>query len=133
MSEIADRIRNQVAQRRQRRTVVERDVPGYGTVRFRQVDADQYLEAASAKGTGPWLRALVAASVVDEGDRPVFASADELAGITMEDLRPLSDIATEVNKADLDAAKKNSTTAPPSDSSSTSPSGSEEKKPASSS
>lgn len=107
---MAGTIRERLAGKKAR--VVEGKADGVGPVRLRVLPSDTVLDMVQRKDQNKSMLEFVAACLVDEQDRPVFAKAAEVGELDWPTIIALNKAAMGVNGLDVKAAEKNSGAAP---------------------
>ncbi len=101
-----------IASRIRRRRIVEETIEGVGKVRIRLLTAGELLPTANEPDPVLGTRKLIAMAVVDEKDRSVFASEDDVLSIDIPMLDALGKKVMDVNRLKVADAKKKSPTPP---------------------
>lgn len=99
-------------------TFIEADVPGFGRARFRKISVDRMIDLAKL-GDEQFAKAVLAESLV-EADGSLALTAEEIGKMAFADMKPLREMALQVNSLRQESAEKKSGTPPSSTSSATS-------------
>jgi hypothetical protein len=102
---------NDIINRLKKPAVETVKIDGVGDVRLRHLKVQEMLELTQEKDDRSGALKIVAACVVDEADRQVFASAAEVQEAGWPTVKALADAAMKLNGL-AGSAEKNSTAAP---------------------